>query len=170
MKQLILGGARSGKSKLADTLATKSGKKVVYIATGEALDAEMKLRIQQHQAQRSVEWQTVEEPIELAKALTQFNHSQYCVLVDCLTLWITNCLLSEDTHCWSAQKNALLDELNEFKGDLILVSNEAGQGIVPVGEINRQFVDESGWLHQRLAQACEKVIWVVAGLPQVLKS
>lgn len=170
MKQLILGGARSGKSTLAETLAIKSNKKVIYIATGQGLDEEMQARIKQHQAQRPINWQTIEEPMNLAKVLVQFNHTQYCVLVDCLTLWITNCLLSEDAHCWPAQKNALLDELADFKGDLILVSNEVGQGIVPLGEINRQFVDETGWLHQRLAQECEKVIFVVAGLPQVLKN
>lgn len=170
MKQLILGGARSGKSTLAETIAIKSNKKVIYIATGQGLDEEMQARIQQHQAQRSVHWQTVEEPIALATALAQFNHPQYCVLVDCLTLWLTNCLLNEDIHCWATQKNALLDELADFKGNLILVSNEVGQGIIPLGEINRQFVDEAGWLHQRLSQECEKVIFVVAGLPQVLKN
>jgi len=169
MKQFILGGARSGKSTLAETLAIKSNKKVIYIATGQALDAEMQTRIQQHQTQRSTDWQTIEEPIALGKVVATFNDVQYCVLVDCLTLWITNCLLSEDKYCWAAQKKALLEELKIFKGDLILVSNEVGQGVVPLGEINRQFVDETGWLHQCLAQVCEKVILVVAGLPQILK-
>lgn len=170
MKQFILGGARSGKSSLAEKLAIKSNKKVIYIATSEALDTEMKIRIQQHKKNRPSHWQTVEEPIAVGSILAKFNNTQYCVLVDCLTLWITNCLLNKDVHCWAAQKNALLDELKEFKGELILVSNEVGQGIVPLGEINRQFVDEAGWLHQRLAQECEKVIFVVAGLPQILKS
>lgn len=169
MKQLILGGARSGKSALAEKSALNSGKKVIYVATGQALDKEMQARIKEHQSHRPINWQTVEEPIELAKVLTRFSHTQYCVLIDCLTLWITNCLLHEDKHCWATQKNAFQDELKEFKGHLIVVSNEVGQGVVPLGEINRQFVDESGWLHQRLAQTCEKVIWVVAGLPQTLK-
>lgn len=169
MKKLILGGARSGKSALAEKIAIKSGKKVIYVATSQALDKEMQTRIKEHQSHRPAKWETVEEPIELTKVLMRFNHPQYCVLVDCLTLWITNCLLSEDKHCWAAQKNALLDEFKELKSDLILVSNEVGQGVVPLGEINRQFVDESGWLHQRLAQLCDKVTFVVAGIPQRLK-
>ena len=170
MKQLILGGARSGKSKIAEKLANESGKQVIYIATGEVKDDEMQKRIHHHQKQRPSSWQTVEEPIMLANVLKKHDVNNVCLLVDCLTLWVTNCLLNANAMCWVEQRNALLDVLSSLQADIIFVSNEVGQGIVPLGEINRQFVDETGFLHQTLAQQCERVSFIVAGLPQLLKS
>ena len=170
MFELILGGARSGKSSYAESLAKASGKQLVYIATASAGDAEMAQRIQMHQQQRAADqWHTHEEELLLAKAISQFNSSQYIILVDCLTLWLTNCLLAEETDAWPRQKQALLDLLDQLEADLLCVSNEVGSGIVPLGELSRQFVDEAGWLNQALAAKADKVSLVVAGLPTTLK-
>lgn len=168
MKQLILGGVRSGKSGLAEQLCSDSDKQVIYIATATAGDDEMTKRIARHRADRPSQWPTVEEPIALAEALASYNDEKYCLMVDCLTLWLTNNLLAE-VDCWQQQKQALLTLLDDFKGDIIFVSNEVGLGIVPLGELSRRFSDEAGWLHQALAKKCQRVIFVVAGLPQVFK-
>lgn len=171
MQQLILGGARSGKSALAEKLATESGKRVIYIATANKVfnDREMDQRIVRHQAQRPSEWQTIETPIDLSATLQANASPEHCLLIDCLTLWLSNCLLAEDLDCWSQQRQALLDIVAELPGDCIFVSNEVGSGIVPLGEINRRFVDESGFLHQAVAQRCNRVIFTAAGLPLVMK-
>lgn len=167
MKTLILGGARSGKSKHAEILANNADKKsVIYIATGWAGDSEMRARIQHHQQQRPNHWLTVEEPLKLAEVLQQYHGETKILLVDCLTLWISNCLAQQ---CYAQQLALLLDALPHLKGDLILVSNEVGSGIVPLGELSREFVDASGWLHQSLATLCDAVTLVVAGLPLPLK-
>ncbi|WP_339340020.1 bifunctional adenosylcobinamide kinase/adenosylcobinamide-phosphate guanylyltransferase [uncultured Oceanicoccus sp.] len=171
MKQLILGGARSGKSSLAETLAKASGKEVIYIATADARynDLSMDQRIQHHQQNRPSEWPTIEEPVLLAEQLTQQASAQHCLLVDCLSLWLSNCLMQDDNSVWQQQRQQLLDTLATLPGDLILVGNEVGSGIIPMGEINRRFVDETGFLHQTLAQQCDRVILTAAGLPLVLK-
>ncbi len=171
MKQLILGGARSGKSSLAEQLATSGGKTVIYIATADTRhnDQEMANRIQLHQRQRPDEWQTIEAPLLLAQVLQQQAADDRCLLVDCLTLWLSNCLLHEDSDFWPQQRQKLLDSFAELPGDIILVGNEVGSGIVPMGEISRRFVDENGFLHQALAPHCERVILTAAGLPLVLK-
>ena len=170
MRQLILGGARSGKSALAERLAQATHKRLIYIATSDARrnDAEMAKRIARHQNHRGNGWQTIEEPTALATALLHHCRADTCVLIDCTTLWLTNCLFSE-TNCWQMEKLALLEALPKLAGEVIFVGNEVGQGIVPLGEINRNFVDESGWLHQDLARICDRVIFSTAGLPQVLK-
>lgn len=171
MLQLILGGVRSGKSKLAEQRAQSlagTDRQLVYVATGAAGDAEMQQRIAKHQAQREhVNWLTVEEPIGLANVLQQYSDKQYVILVDCLTLWLSNCLHSD---CWQEQRAALLASLSALSADVILVSNEVGSGIVPLGELSRRFADESGWLHQALAEQSEQVDLVVAGLPLNLKN
>jgi len=170
MLELYLGGARSGKSRLAEKAALAIGKQLHYIATATADDEEMQARINKHKDTRANHsWVTIEEPIALAKALREYDAPSHCVLVDCLTLWLSNCLLAEDSHCWSNQRTQFFDSLTALSCDVIFVSNEVGQGIVPMGEINRQFVDESGFLHQELAGYCDRVIFTVAGLPQVLK-
>ena len=171
MKQLILGGARSGKSALAEQLAQGSGKTVVYIATANRLsnDDEMERRIERHQQQRPSEWATIEAPVSLAEQLQLQAAENRCLLVDCLTLWLSNCLMDEQTNCWSQQKQALLDVMGDLPGDIIFVSNEVGLGIVPLGEINRRFVDEAGLLHQHLGVFCDRVALTAAGLPMVLK-
>ena len=168
--ELILGGARSGKSSHAEWQAMQSGKQVVYIATATAGDEEMAERIVRHQQDRPAEWQLVETPITLAETLRAYDHPDRCLLVDCLTLWLTNCLFNRDLDTdWAAQKAALLSVLDSVQGHVIFVSNEVGQGIVPMGEMSRRFVDESGWLHQALAKQVDRVTFVTAGIPQVLK-
>ena len=171
MKQLILGGARSGKSVLAEQLAKNSGKPVIYIATTNTAynDNEMHSRIQHHQQRRPSDWQTVETPLLLAKQLEQLASPEHCLLIDCLTLWLTNCLMEEDAETWPQQRQALLDCLASLPGDIILVGNEVGSGVVPLGELNRRFVDENGFLHQSLATICDRVILTAAGLPLVMK-
>ncbi|MBL4606481.1 MAG: bifunctional adenosylcobinamide kinase/adenosylcobinamide-phosphate guanylyltransferase [Pseudomonadales bacterium] len=169
MKQLILGGARSGKSRYAEQLAGLSGKRVLYLATATAGDQEMAARIQLHQQQRPSSWQLIEEEICLAKVLFDHDATDHCILVDCLTLWVSNLLCHENPRLLDEQKTALLEILPKLSSDIIFVSNEVGMGIIPTGELNRRFVDESGWLHQALAPLCEKVTFVAAGLPLALK-
>jgi len=169
LKQLILGGARSGKSRLAEQLATASGLPVSYIATATVGDDEMADRVRIHQQRRPAGWQLIEQPLALATALQSVAAPQHCVLVDCLTLWLSNLLLSEDRELLASEQAALLDTLPRLPGTILLVSNEVGLGIVPMNAQAREFRDLAGRLHQQLAIACERVIFTVAGLPQVLK-
>lgn len=167
--ELILGGARSGKSRLAEQRAAESELEVVYFATAQAWDAEMQSRIDQHREQRPAYWHTVEEPIHLAQQLQQHAREDRVLLVDCLTLWLTNLLLSEESQLFENERQALLETLNQLPGQQILVSNEVGWGIVPMGELSRRFQDEAGRLHQALAQQAKRVTLTVAGLPLTLK-
>lgn len=168
MKQLVLGGARSGKSQHAESLAEASGKALIYIATGQALDEEMAARIEHHRETRVADWQTIEEPVHLAATLQRLQREQAdaVVLVDCLTLWLSNCLAE---GCWDQERDALIELWPTLAVDCILVSNEVGSGVVPLGPLSRTFVDESGRLHQQLAQSCDSVQLVVAGLALTLK-
>lgn len=170
MKELILGGARSGKSHYAETRAIESGMDVIYIATAQALDDEMQLRIKHHQQQRPAHWRLIEEPIELLSVLKENANASTCILVDCLTLWVSNQLCS-DQHKHQIEKNSenLASLLPTLSGKIIFVSNEVSMGITPMGEMSRQFVDESGRLHQRLAAVCDKVTLMVAGIPSQIK-
>lgn len=168
MKHLILGGARSGKSRFAEETAALSGKSLFYVATAQALDDEMQLRIAHHRSRRDRHWTTVEEPLALAGTLRQFSAAGHCIVVDCLTLWLTNCLLAEP-GVLERQRNALLSTLPQLPGDIILVSNEVGMGIVPADALSRLFVDEAGRLHQALASLCDRVTLMAAGLPLGLK-
>src|SRR5690606_19942229 len=169
MRELSLGGARSGKSRLAEKLASESALAVTYIATSQALDGEMSTRIAHHRERRPASWGLIEEPLTLARVLRKNAASERCLLVDCLTLWLTNLLMLEDEARLAAERDALLATLQELPGRIILVSNETGLGVVPLGELSRRYVDEAGWLHQRLAAQCRRVIFTVAGLPIVLK-
>lgn len=169
MQQLILGGARSGKSRLAEQLAADSGLAVTYIATSQPLDGEMDQRVRLHRERRPAHWGLVEEPLALADTLQRHAAAGRCLLVDCLTLWLTNLLMLEDSARLGAERDALLRVLTELPGDLIFVSNETGLGVVPMGELTRRYVDEAGWLHQALAERCERVVLTVAGLPLTLK-
>ncbi|WP_445404922.1 bifunctional adenosylcobinamide kinase/adenosylcobinamide-phosphate guanylyltransferase [Acinetobacter vivianii] len=169
MLQLILGGARSGKSRLAEQIAKDSDLAVVYIATAQALDDEMQQRIEHHRQQRPEHWQVCEEPIYLADRLLQCDQPNQLILVDCLTLWLTNLLLAEDTTLQQQQTEKLLAVLPQLQAQVILVSNETGLGVVPMGEISRRFVDEAGRLHQALGQLAHKVTFCVAGFPMILK-
>lgn len=171
MKQLIIGGARSGKSRLAQTYAlewqARTQGDVIVIATAEVKDSAMAKRVAHHQMNRPAHWQLVETTLALAATLKQHSNNNNLILVDCLTLWLSNVQLSQLD--WSLEKQALLDCIATLPGQLILISNEVGQGVVPLGELSRAFVDESGWLHQSLAQRVDQVTTVIAGLPLILK-
>ncbi|WP_434697089.1 bifunctional adenosylcobinamide kinase/adenosylcobinamide-phosphate guanylyltransferase [Pseudomonas sp. Z1-14] len=169
MLQLILGGARSGKSRLAEKLAAGTGLPVTYIATSQPLDGEMNQRVAQHRARRPTDWALVEEPLALAQVLRETAASERCLLVDCLTLWLTNLLVLDDADRLAAEREALLDCIGALPGEIIFVSNETGLGVVPLGELTRRYVDEAGWLHQALAERCQRVVLTVAGLPLTLK-
>jgi adenosylcobinamide kinase/adenosylcobinamide-phosphate guanylyltransferase len=180
-RTLVFGGARSGKSALAERLARESGKEVVYLATSHAGDAEMTARIAHHRERRPAAWQTVEEPVALAQTLRRVCAPDRIVLVDCLTLWLTNLMFASAQEypevgaielppllVWErADLLAWLDE--PAPGDVVFVSNEVGMGIVPVGAVSRAFADEAGRLNQDVAARCERVLFVAAGLPLALK-
>jgi adenosylcobinamide kinase/adenosylcobinamide-phosphate guanylyltransferase len=169
VKQLILGGARSGKSRLAEKLAQQSGLTVTYVATATANDQEMQRRIEQHRDRRPSHWRLVEEPLALAEVLERHAGHEQLLLVDCLTLWLSNLICREQPALLQRELDALLEVLPALPGEIILVSNEVGMGIVPMGELCRQFQDEMGLLQQRVAEHCERVVVTMAGLPLVLK-
>ncbi len=169
MLQLILGVARSGKSRLAEQTAISMQLAVTYVATAQALDPEMQSRIAHHQNQRPAHWSLVEEPLFLAKTLQKIDRPNQIILVDCLTLWLTNLLLLEDQNIQQFECEQLLKILPTLESEVILVSNETGLGVVPLGEISRRFVDEAGRLHQALGQIANKVVFCVAGFPMILK-
>jgi len=169
MKQLILGGMRSGKSALAEKLAGQSGLPVTYIATATSGDGEMAARIKAHQDQRPRDWQLIEEPLYLARTMRVHAVSDHCLLIDCLTLWVTNLLLHEDGDLFARQKRELLETLPTLQGEIIFVSNETNMGVVPMDSLSRRFCDEMGRVHQEIAQVVERVALVVAGLPHVIK-
>ncbi len=173
MKTLILGGARSGKSAYAERLAIESDLPVTYIATAQVYDSEFAQRISHHQQRRPAHWALVEEPFFLAEALKQHAKPESCLLVDCLTLWLAQWICEDckppQDKSWENERQALLDTLPSLPGEIILVSNEVGMGIVPLGEINRRFQDEQGRLNQSVAKLCDSVIFTAAGLPLTLK-
>ena len=169
MKTLILGGVRSGKSRLAEHLARQSGRPVTYIATATAGDAEMSDRIAAHRARRPRNWTVVETPLALAATAQQHARAGGCLIVDCLTLWLTNLLLANDDRAFAREQQALLDALDTLPGELLMVGNETGMGIVPLGELTRRYCDAAGRLHQDIAARCDRVLLTVAGLPLALK-
>ncbi len=181
MIELIVGGARSGKSMLAEQRAKASGLSVTYIATGEPGDEEMAQRIFHHQQRRPAHWRVMEEPLHLGALLCREASADRFILVDCLTLWLTNLLCKGkamaqteagevvDCALLKDEMTALLDSLPHLPGHILLVSNEVGMGVVPWGAINRLFVDEQGRLNQRVAQLADRVTLVTAGLPLELK-
>ncbi|NVN13195.1 bifunctional adenosylcobinamide kinase/adenosylcobinamide-phosphate guanylyltransferase [Nguyenibacter vanlangensis] len=162
---LVLGGVRSGKSRHAEALVTAGPPPWRYIATGRAWDDEMRRRIARHRADRIAGWQTVEEPLALPAALD--DAGTLPVLVDCLTLWLTNLLL-EDRDI-PAATDALLRALRRRPAPTVLVGNEVGLGIVPETPLGRRFRDEAGWLHQAIARQAGRVVLMVAGLPLTVK-
>jgi len=170
---LILGGARSGKSAYAEQLAKNSQLAVTYIATAQVYDAEFAKRVEHHRARRPKDWQVVEAPFQLAETILSNDQANQCIIVDCLTLWLAQCICpdceSSESVEWAQERQALLDALPSFKSQVLLVSNEVGMGIVPLGEINRQFQDEQGRLNQAIAQLADQVTFVAAGLPLELK-
>lgn len=166
---LILGGARSGKSAFAESLAESSGRQLVYLATSEVFDGEMAQRVDQHKARRGPEWQVLEEPLALAQQLGSVANDKTCVLVDCLTLWLTNLMMGKaDIEEECGRLTETLTGLAPEAG-VLLVSNEVGQGIVPFKRMAREFRDHAGRLHQDIATIADHVWFITAGLPQKLK-
>ena len=166
MKELVLGGARSGKSAYAQRRATASGLSVTVVVTGSAGDDEMAERIAHHRAARPAEWRVVEAQRALAATLREAAAPGCCLIVDCLTLWLVNVIDGD----FAVEREALLDLLPTLPGEVIFVANEIGLGIVPLGAETRRFRDEAGRLNQDLAAACERVTLVAAGLPLSLKA
>lgn len=164
---LVLGGARSGKSRFAQARAESLPGPPVYIATAEAWDDEMRDRIARHRADRGGQWATVDAPLDLPEAITMRSGSGHVLLVDCLTLWATNLLLAERDA--EAATDALCAAVAGFDGHLILVANEVGLGIVPDNALSRRFRDVAGVMNQRVAAAAGEVVFVAAGLPLRLK-
>jgi adenosylcobinamide kinase/adenosylcobinamide-phosphate guanylyltransferase len=164
---LVLGGARSGKSMWAEQHVLDSGLAPVYLATAEAHDEEMRERIAIHRARRDEHWTTVEAPLDLADALKEHAGEGRAVLVDCLTLWLSNLMAARRDV--AAESEALCRELGEIGGHVTLVSNEVGEGIVPDNSLARDFRDQAGLLHQQVAAAAGRVVFVIAGLAQTLK-
>lgn len=164
---LILGGARSGKSRFAEELAINSGLRRVYVATSPVIDTEMDERIALHRAQRGNDWRTIEEELDLVGVLTREAAPDTVILVDCLTLWLNNLLYRERDVALEARR--LAEALESIKGPCVLVSNEVGMGIVPENALARSFRDAQGRLNQDIAAVAQKVIFVAAGLPLVLK-
>ncbi|RTR40045.1 bifunctional adenosylcobinamide kinase/adenosylcobinamide-phosphate guanylyltransferase [Shewanella canadensis] len=213
MIHLVLGGARSGKTRYATDAAaalSTQGYECIYIATAQALDEEMRARIARHREDRAedtLRWITVETPLLLAESLAQYARKDRVIIVDCMTLWLTNQLLAHEPpadsvtsqECekepekkveqepmggansenldaspsvdrpWPEAKAALLELLPTLEGEIYLVSNEVGCSIVPLGALNRRFVDEAGWLHQEIARVADSVVLISAGLPMRLK-
>lgn len=180
MSILVTGGARSGKSGFAERLTRKlaPAQQGVYVATGQAFDEEMKARIALHRQQREEAgflWETLEEPLELAALLDGLSGSGRTVLVDCLTLWLSNHLLAVEEQTGrqqlvEAQIAGLERSVSAFQGTLILVTNEVGDGIVPEYPLGRLYRDLAGRMNARLARQCEQVFLVTAGIPVELKS
>jgi len=176
LRELILGGARSGKSTLALQRAHDSGRTVYFVATASVTDAEMQVRILRHRNERPANWKTVEVTKHLAHTLLQLNDQSVFVIVDCMTVWLSNVLCIDgdgapqfDEVAWQTECNLLLECLPTLRADVVLVSNQVGFGIVPENPVARRFRDEQGKLNQLLAACCERVTLVVAGLPLTVK-
>lgn len=164
---LVLGGAASGKSAYAENLVRSLPGRPVYVATAQAFDAEMTDKIDAHRARRGPEWETVEEPLDLAVAVSGADADDAVILVDCLTLWLSN-LMAEDRDV-DAETAKLVAMFGNLKGHLVLVSNEIGLGIVPDNALSRAFRNRHGAMNQSVASAVDRVVFVAAGLPLALK-
>jgi len=164
---LVLGGARSGKSAYAQKLAESAAPERLYLATAEAGDEEMAVRIARHQAERGDGWTTVEEPLELAETLAAAARPGRAVLVDCLTLWLSNLMFAgRDVE---AEISLLVETIGSLEGPAIFVSNEVGLALVPETKLGREFRDGQGRANREVARACDAVVFVAAGLPTLLK-
>ena len=168
MIELVAGGARSGKSRYALEAAESSSASPIFVATATAGDSAMAERIRRHRAERGDQWRLVEEPLRLSQVVKRFSKADVAV-VDCLTLWLSNWLTGENAAGWPAEKTAALSALRESDAHIYLVTNEVGMGVVPMGTMSREFVDESGWLHQEIAALADRVTLMHFGLPLQLK-
>lgn len=177
MIHLVLGGARSGKSQFSESLvksfeANQQRLKVIYIATATADDSEMASRIKHHQKNRSTSWRLIEEQFELAELIERLNQSDQIILIDCMTLWVSNWLCDDHRSpiSWQKQSEEFIQTLIHSRTNIVIVSNEVGSGIVPMGNLSREFVDRAGWLNQKLAERASDVTLVVSGIPIALKT
>jgi adenosylcobinamide kinase / adenosylcobinamide-phosphate guanylyltransferase len=166
---LITGGARSGKSKYAERRAAELGARRLYIATAEAKDEEMAQRISEHQKRRGSAWTTVEEPVKLVETLLAWRGCADCALVDCLTFWLSNLLFRSSGNQVAEKVEAFVQALPQLDFSVVLVTNEVGSGIVPDNPLARRFRDLAGWTNQRIAEAADEVVLMVAGIPMAVK-
>ncbi|WP_111496085.1 bifunctional adenosylcobinamide kinase/adenosylcobinamide-phosphate guanylyltransferase [Marinobacter bohaiensis] len=167
---LVVGGIRSGKTAMAENIAGKSGAPVIYVATATAGDGEMAQRIERHRAIRPSHWGLIEEPVRLGRVLREQSQPEpSCLLVDCMSLWLSN-LLYQGDDVLVAEREAFVGALAEHPGDIVIVSNEVGLGTIGMDPLTRRFCDELGLLNQALGQACDRVVMSVAGLPLTLKA
>jgi len=164
---LVLGGARSGKSRHALAVAESTGLRPVMLATARAGDAEMAARVERHRRERGPRWRAVEEPLDIVGALRANRAPDAVVVVDCLTLWLSN--LMEARADIARASSSLCEELARAAGPLVMVSNEVGQGLAPMNALGREFRDEQGFLNQAVARVCGRVVLMAAGLPVELK-
>lgn len=173
MIYFITGGASSGKSAYAESLVTElsqdAHKTVFYLATSTNNDEAMQAKVEKHQQRRPDDWQLIEEPLLLADQLNQINKANHIVLIDCMTLYLTNWLFGETPKNWLEEQQNFLTALNHFLGDVIVVSNEIGSGVIPMGQLTRDFVEAAGSLNQEIASLADKATLVVSGLPLALK-
>jgi adenosylcobinamide kinase/adenosylcobinamide-phosphate guanylyltransferase len=169
MKTLILGGVKSGKSRHAEVIAASSGCPVTVIATAQPHDTEMRHRIYLHQRQRPPGWQLVEEPLALGAAISEHSAPDRFVIIDCLTLWLTQLLGLGDQQRLQDELQRLLNAVSDIDANIALVGNESSMGVTPLGALTREYCDRAGVLHQQLAARCDTVILTIAGLPQYLK-
>lgn len=168
---LVLGGAKSGKSRFALSFCNEMQRESIFIATAQAWDDEMRDRISRHKAERGKNWLTVEEPLQIAREIKKRSHKNAVILLDCLTLWLNNLFMtygSEESSIDHAL-DGLIDQLSLMEGAIVLVSNEVGMGIVPENELPRRYRDMAGLFNQRIARIAKKVVMVVSGLPLILK-
>ncbi len=168
MIELIAGGARSGKSRYAQDTAESLTPAPLLVATATADDADMAERIRLHQKSRGAHWDLVEEPLHLARIIDSMG-AKDVVVVDCLTLWLSNWLCRHDPDGWVEERDAFLAALASTLATLFLVTNEVGMGVVPMGKLSRNFVDQSGWLHQEIARQADRVTIMHFGIPVVIK-
>ena len=167
---LVLGGARSGKSDYALQRAKGWGQRLVYLATAEAKDAEMTQRIETHRAKRiSRQWETIEEPLDVVWRLKELDERIDGVVLDCVTLWVSNALLAQKTDELESQVAELVEEIPLLPFHFLVVSNEVGLGLVPDSPLDRTYRDLLGTVNQRLAQACHEVVLMTAGIPMKVK-
>ena len=174
MKHLVLGGVKSGKSKFAEEVAeslleSSETPTVTLVVTAQALDQEMQSRIERHKSDRAENWLVIEEPHKLSCLLSEKLRKHKILVIDCLTLWLTNLLMLDDEAFLELELDRFLSAVEDFEGELILVSNETNMGVMPLGELSRRFCDLAGTLHKRLAIICDKVDLIVAGLPVTVK-
>jgi adenosylcobinamide kinase/adenosylcobinamide-phosphate guanylyltransferase len=164
---LVLGGARSGKSRFAEALARGHKRRLFYIATAEITDAEMRVRIDEHRRRRGLEWKTIEAPLDLVGALDEIGDRQCFILIDCITVWLNN--LMHHGRNVAREVERLCARLAAIQARLVIVANEVGLGIVPDNALARAFRDEAGRANQALAETADEVVFIAAGLPTILK-